>query len=176
MCNKLIREINGVFRWSYKLNFCGRHKITCNIVLLLSKLQLRLTPLFLFFLNQTFVVGNPQIFNSSFSLCVVFLLACELLLQPENLACKPCKWKRSVTAYVPIFTQKKLSEKSFIMPKYFFYLIVWKPRNLNVTQQGFNMHVSFDHAPHNFGFRYYYLHYKLKNEGHFKQKTCRQVC
>nr|XP_020655545.1 interleukin-17 receptor D isoform X1 [Pogona vitticeps] len=65
---------------------------------------------------------------------------CELLLQPENLACKP----------------------------------FWKPRNLNVTQQGFNMHVSFDHAPHNFGFKYYYLHYKLKNEGHFKQKTCKQ--
>ncbi|XP_059572102.1 interleukin-17 receptor D isoform X1 [Alligator mississippiensis] len=65
---------------------------------------------------------------------------CELLLQPENLACKP----------------------------------YWKPRNLNVTQQGFNMQVSFDHAPHNFGFRYYYLHYKLKHEGHFKQKTCKQ--
>ncbi|XP_025067391.1 interleukin-17 receptor D isoform X2 [Alligator sinensis] len=65
---------------------------------------------------------------------------CELLLQPENLACKP----------------------------------YWKPRNLNVTQQGFNMQVSFDHAPHNFGFRYYYLHYKLKHEGPFKQKTCKQ--
>ncbi|XP_060095718.1 interleukin-17 receptor D isoform X1 [Heteronotia binoei] len=65
---------------------------------------------------------------------------CELLLQPENLACKP----------------------------------FWKPRNLNVTQQGFNMHVSFDHAPHNFGFKYYYLHYKLKNEAHFKQKACKQ--
>ncbi|XP_053152281.1 interleukin-17 receptor D isoform X1 [Hemicordylus capensis] len=65
---------------------------------------------------------------------------CELLLQPENLACKP----------------------------------FWKPRSLNVTQQGFNMHVSFDHAPHNFGFRFYYLHYKLKHEGHFKQKTCKQ--
>ncbi|XP_038266922.1 interleukin-17 receptor D isoform X1 [Dermochelys coriacea] len=65
---------------------------------------------------------------------------CELLLQPENLACKP----------------------------------FWKPRNLNITQQGFNMQVSFDHAPHNFGFKYYYLHYKLKDEGSFKQKTCRQ--
>ncbi|XP_074861398.1 interleukin-17 receptor D [Carettochelys insculpta] len=64
---------------------------------------------------------------------------CELLLQPENLACKP----------------------------------FWKPRNLNITQQGFNMQVSFDHAPHNFGFKYY-LHYKLKDEGSFKQKTCRQ--
>ncbi|EMP34925.1 Interleukin-17 receptor D [Chelonia mydas] len=65
---------------------------------------------------------------------------CELLLQPENLACKP----------------------------------FWKPRNLNITQQGFNMQVCFDHAPHNFGFKYYYLHYKLKDEGSFKQKTCRQ--
>uniref|UniRef100_A0A8C8VHF5 Interleukin-17 receptor D n=1 Tax=Pelusios castaneus TaxID=367368 RepID=A0A8C8VHF5_9SAUR len=65
---------------------------------------------------------------------------CELLLQPENLACKP----------------------------------FWKPRNLNITQQGFNMQVSFDHAPHNFGFKYYYLHYKLKDEGPFKRKTCRQ--
>ncbi|NXU03512.1 I17RD protein, partial [Buphagus erythrorhynchus] len=51
----------------------------------------------------------------------------------------------------------------------------WKPRNVNVTQQGFNMQVSFDHAPHNFGFRYYFLHYKLKHEGLFKQKTCKQV-
>ncbi|NXE64901.1 I17RD protein, partial [Calcarius ornatus] len=66
--------------------------------------------------------------------------SCELLLQPENLVCKP----------------------------------YWKPRNVNVTQQGFNMQVSFDHAPHNFGFRYYFLHYKLKHEGLFKQKTCRQ--
>ncbi|XP_048714823.1 interleukin-17 receptor D isoform X2 [Caretta caretta] len=65
---------------------------------------------------------------------------CELLLQPENLACKP----------------------------------FWKPRNLNITQQGFNMQVCFDHAPHNFGFKYYCLHYKLKDEGSFKQKTCKQ--
>ncbi|KAM9102927.1 interleukin-17 receptor D isoform 2-T2 [Sarcophilus harrisii] len=65
---------------------------------------------------------------------------CELLLQPDNLACKP----------------------------------FWKPRNLNITQQGLNMQVSFDHAPHNFGFRFYYLHYKLKHQGPFKRKTCRQ--
>ncbi|XP_026533350.1 interleukin-17 receptor D [Notechis scutatus] len=65
---------------------------------------------------------------------------CELLLQPDNLVCKP----------------------------------FWKPRSLNITQQGFNMYVSFDHAPHNFGFRYYYLHYKLKTDGKFKQKICKQ--
>ncbi|XP_020826269.1 interleukin-17 receptor D isoform X1 [Phascolarctos cinereus] len=65
---------------------------------------------------------------------------CELLLQPDNLACKP----------------------------------FWKPRNLNITQQGLNMQVSFDRAPHNFGFRFYYLHYKLRHQGPFKRKTCRQ--
>ncbi|OXB54860.1 hypothetical protein ASZ78_010634, partial [Callipepla squamata] len=56
---------------------------------------------------------------------------------------------------------------------FFFRTRHWKPRNLNVTQQGFNMQVSFDHAPNNFGFRHYFLHYKLKHEGPFKQKTCR---
>ncbi|XP_021550791.1 interleukin-17 receptor D [Neomonachus schauinslandi] len=66
--------------------------------------------------------------------------ACDLLLQPDNLACKP----------------------------------FWKPRNLNITQHGLDMQVSFDHAPHTFGFRFFYLHYKLKHEGPFKRKTCKQ--
>ncbi|DAA16991.1 TPA: interleukin 17 receptor-like [Bos taurus] len=65
---------------------------------------------------------------------------CDLLLQPDNLACKP----------------------------------FWKPRNLNITQHGSDMQVSFDHAPHTFGFRFFYLHYKLKHEGPFKRKTCKQ--
>ncbi|KAF3829040.1 hypothetical protein GH733_003304 [Mirounga leonina] len=67
--------------------------------------------------------------------------ACDLLLQPDNLACKP----------------------------------FWKPRNLNITQHGLDMQVSFDHAPHTFGFRFFYLHYKLKHEGPFKRKTCKQL-
>ncbi|XP_043934703.1 interleukin-17 receptor D isoform X2 [Protopterus annectens] len=50
----------------------------------------------------------------------------------------------------------------------------WKPKYLNVTQQGLNLQVSFDHAPPKYGFNWYYLHYKLKHEGYFKQKTCRQ--
>nr|XP_033781615.1 interleukin-17 receptor D [Geotrypetes seraphini] len=50
----------------------------------------------------------------------------------------------------------------------------WKPKNLSITQQGLNMQVSFDHAPHRFGFNVYYLHYKLKHDRTFKQKTCRQ--
>ncbi|XP_058417560.1 interleukin-17 receptor D isoform X1 [Diceros bicornis minor] len=66
--------------------------------------------------------------------------ACDLLLQPDNLACKP----------------------------------FWKPRNLNITQHGSDVQVSFDHAPHTFGFRFFYLHYKLKHEGPFKRKTCKQ--
>ncbi|XP_028905564.1 interleukin-17 receptor D [Ornithorhynchus anatinus] len=65
---------------------------------------------------------------------------CELLLQPDNLACKP----------------------------------FWKPKHMNITQQGLNMKVSFDHAPHSFGFRCYYLNYKLKHEGPFKRKTCKR--
>ncbi|XP_069499774.1 interleukin-17 receptor D isoform X2 [Ambystoma mexicanum] len=64
---------------------------------------------------------------------------CEMLLQPDNLTCRP----------------------------------FWKPKSLNVSQQGFNMQVSFEHAPYSFGFKVYYLHYKLKHEGPFKQKTCR---
>ncbi|XP_004581617.2 interleukin-17 receptor D [Ochotona princeps] len=66
--------------------------------------------------------------------------ACDLLLQPDNLACKP----------------------------------FWKPRNLNITQHGSDLQVSFDHAPHSFGFRLFSLHYKLKHEGPFKRKTCKQ--
>ncbi|KAH0630133.1 hypothetical protein JD844_012797 [Phrynosoma platyrhinos] len=100
---------------------------------------------------------------------------CELLLQPENLACKPCKWNcllHNVCIWMIICTW--ISEAVINPCLNIFSLIVWKPRNLNVTQQGFNMQISFDHAPHNFGFKYYYLHYKLKSEGHFKQKTCRQ--
>ena len=56
-----------------------------------------------------------------------------------------------------------------------FLPLVWKPRNLNITQHGSDMQVSFDHAPHTFGFRFFYLHYKLKHEGPFKRKTCKQV-
>lgn len=52
---------------------------------------------------------------------------------------------------------------------------VWKPRNLNITQHGSDMQVSFSQPPHTFGFRCFYLHYKLKHEGPFKRKTCKQV-
>uniref|UniRef100_A0A9L0ST13 Interleukin-17 receptor D n=1 Tax=Equus caballus TaxID=9796 RepID=A0A9L0ST13_HORSE len=100
------------------------------------------------FLNMKFetdyfvkIVPFPSIKNESNYHPFFFRTrACDLLLQPDNLACKP----------------------------------FWKPRNLNVTQHGSDMQVSFDHAPHTFGFRFFYLHYKLKHEGPFKRKTCKQ--
>ncbi|XP_004864369.1 interleukin-17 receptor D isoform X1 [Heterocephalus glaber] len=100
------------------------------------------------FLNMKFetdyfvkIVPFPSIKNESNYHPFFFRTwACDLLLQPDSLACKP----------------------------------FWKPRNLNITQHGLDMQVSFDHAPHNFGFRFFYLHYKLKHEGPFKRKTCKQ--
>ncbi|XP_053325620.1 interleukin-17 receptor D [Spea bombifrons] len=51
----------------------------------------------------------------------------------------------------------------------------WRPKNLTVSQQGVSMQVTFDQAPHAFGFRSYYVNYKLKHEASFRQKICRQV-
>ncbi|XP_060059058.1 interleukin-17 receptor D isoform X2 [Erinaceus europaeus] len=66
--------------------------------------------------------------------------ACDLLLQPDNLACKP----------------------------------FWKPRNLTIAQHGSDIQVTFDPAPPAFGFRFFCLHYRLKHEGPFKRKACKQ--
>uniref|UniRef100_A0AAR2J2E4 Interleukin-17 receptor D n=1 Tax=Pygocentrus nattereri TaxID=42514 RepID=A0AAR2J2E4_PYGNA len=49
----------------------------------------------------------------------------------------------------------------------------WKPKMLNVSQLGSNLHVVFDLAPPTFGFNTYYLYYKLRQEGHFKLKRCK---
>uniref|UniRef100_A0A8C5P380 Interleukin-17 receptor D n=1 Tax=Jaculus jaculus TaxID=51337 RepID=A0A8C5P380_JACJA len=100
------------------------------------------------FLNMKFetdyfvkIVPFPSIKNeSSYHPFFFRTRACDLLLQPDNLACKP----------------------------------FWKPRNLNVTQYGSDLQVSFDHPPDRFGFRFFCLHYKLKHEVPFKRKTCKQ--
>nr|XP_048277258.1 interleukin-17 receptor D isoform X2 [Myodes glareolus] len=100
------------------------------------------------FLNMKFetdyfvkIVPFPSIKNESNYHPFFFRTrACDLLLQPDNMACKP----------------------------------FWKPRSLNITQHGSDVQVSFDHAPHNFGFRGFYLHYKLKHEGPFRRRTCKQ--
>ncbi|XP_052045909.1 interleukin-17 receptor D isoform X2 [Apodemus sylvaticus] len=100
------------------------------------------------FLNMKFetdyfvkIVPFPSIKNESNYHPFFFRTrACDLLLQPDNLACKP----------------------------------FWKPRNLNITQHGSDVQVSFDHAPQTFGFRSFHVHYKLKHEGPFRRRTCRQ--
>ncbi|XP_052589777.1 interleukin-17 receptor D isoform X1 [Peromyscus californicus insignis] len=100
------------------------------------------------FLNMKFetdyfvkIVPFPSIKNESNYHPFFFRTrACDLLLQPDNMACKP----------------------------------FWKPRNLTITQHGSDVQVSFDHAPHNFGLRGFYLHYKLKHEGPFRRRTCKQ--
>ncbi|KAK6318788.1 hypothetical protein J4Q44_G00099990 [Coregonus suidteri] len=49
----------------------------------------------------------------------------------------------------------------------------WKPKTLNISQRGANLHVVFDHAPSTFGFTVYYLYYKLRQEGPFRLKRCK---
>uniref|UniRef100_A0A8C8C954 Interleukin-17 receptor D n=1 Tax=Oncorhynchus tshawytscha TaxID=74940 RepID=A0A8C8C954_ONCTS len=49
----------------------------------------------------------------------------------------------------------------------------WKPKTLNISQRGTNLHVVFDHAPSTFGFTVYYLYYKLRQEGPFRLKRCK---
>ncbi|XP_058488196.1 interleukin-17 receptor D [Solea solea] len=49
----------------------------------------------------------------------------------------------------------------------------WKPKTLNVSQLGPNLHVAFDQAPPSFGFRFYYLYYKLRHDGPFKLQRCK---
>uniref|UniRef100_A0A8C1ZD80 Interleukin-17 receptor D n=1 Tax=Cyprinus carpio TaxID=7962 RepID=A0A8C1ZD80_CYPCA len=51
----------------------------------------------------------------------------------------------------------------------------WKPKTLNVSQLGSNLHVVFDHAPSTFGFTIYYLYYKLRQEGPFRLKRCKPL-
>nr|XP_040060521.1 interleukin-17 receptor D isoform X1 [Gasterosteus aculeatus aculeatus] len=49
----------------------------------------------------------------------------------------------------------------------------WKPKTLNVSQLGSNLHVAFDQAPASFGFHFYFLYYKLRQDGPFRQQRCK---
>lgn len=51
----------------------------------------------------------------------------------------------------------------------------WKPKTLNVSQLGSNLHVVFDSAPASFGFHFYYLYYKLRQDGPFRMQRCKPV-
>lgn len=72
---------------------------------------------------------------------------------------------------------KRPKRGSQIKPELFLFpfLTVWKPKMLNVSQLGSNLHVVFDHAPSTFGFTIYYLYYKLRQEGPFRLKRCKPV-
>lgn len=54
-------------------------------------------------------------------------------------------------------------------------LAVWKPKTLNVSQLGSNLHVVFEQAPPSFGFHLYYLYYKLRQDGPFRLQRCKPV-
>lgn len=49
----------------------------------------------------------------------------------------------------------------------------WKPKLLNVSQFGSNLHVSFDPAPMTFHLSVYYVFYKLRQDGPFRSQRCR---
>uniref|UniRef100_UPI0037E8FA0C interleukin-17 receptor D n=1 Tax=Semicossyphus pulcher TaxID=241346 RepID=UPI0037E8FA0C len=49
----------------------------------------------------------------------------------------------------------------------------WKPKTLNVSQLGSNLHVAFDQAPSSFGFHLYFLYYKLRQDGPFRLQRCK---
>ncbi|KAJ3602351.1 hypothetical protein NHX12_030109 [Muraenolepis orangiensis] len=85
------------------------------------------------------VVPFPTMMNDSF-FPPSFLRtnSCELLLGPDNVACKS----------------------------------YWRPRTLNVSQTGRDVHVVFDHAPSSFGFAAYFLYFKLRQEGPFRTQRC----
>ncbi|KAM4652000.1 interleukin-17 receptor D [Discoglossus pictus] len=76
--------------------------------------------------------------------------------------------------YHPFFFRTRTCE-SLLQPDNLTCKPYWRPKNVSVTQQGVNMQVSFDHAPHSFGLGAYYVNYKMKHEGSFRQKICRTV-
>lgn len=49
----------------------------------------------------------------------------------------------------------------------------WKPKLLNVSQFGSNLHVSFDPAPVTFHLSVYYVFYKLRQDGPFRTQRCK---
>lgn len=57
----------------------------------------------------------------------------------------------------------------------FVCLADWKPKTLNVSQLGSNLHVAFESAPASFGFHFYYLYYKLRQDGPFRTQRCKPV-
>ncbi|XP_077384810.1 interleukin-17 receptor D isoform X2 [Festucalex cinctus] len=49
----------------------------------------------------------------------------------------------------------------------------WKPKTLSVSQLGSELHVSFEQAPPSFAFNFYYVYYKLRQDGPFRLQRCK---
>uniref|UniRef100_A0A8C7ZJZ6 Interleukin-17 receptor D n=1 Tax=Oryzias sinensis TaxID=183150 RepID=A0A8C7ZJZ6_9TELE len=49
----------------------------------------------------------------------------------------------------------------------------WKPKTLNVSQLGSNLHVVFDQAPPSFGFSFYFLYFRLRHSGVLRLQRCK---
>lgn len=66
---------------------------------------------------------------------------------------------------------------SLQMSEFYFWAFcaVWKPKVLSGSQLGANLHVVFDQAPASFGFHFYYLYYKLRQDGPFRVQRCKPV-
>lgn len=107
----------------------------------------------------------------NFSNWTVFILifpACEVLLGPDNLVCKPCK-------SFNVATNKTTCPETKTSHPFLVVFSVWRPKSLNVSQLGSNLHVAFDQAPPTFGFHFYYLYYKLRQDGLFRLQRCKAV-
>uniref|UniRef100_A0A673ADJ8 Interleukin-17 receptor D n=1 Tax=Sphaeramia orbicularis TaxID=375764 RepID=A0A673ADJ8_9TELE len=73
----------------------------------------------------------------------------------------------------PSLMNESFFHPSFLRSNCMFSLSVWKPKTLNVSQLGSNLHVAFDQAPPTFGFSLYYLYYKLRQDGPFRLQRCK---
>ncbi|MGH0157928.1 UNVERIFIED_CONTAM: hypothetical protein FKN15_051658 [Acipenser sinensis] len=77
------------------------------------------------------------------------------------------------TDYMVMIVPYPSSKNESNYPPFFFKTKIWKPKSLNISQQGPNLHVRFDQAPFSFGFSLYYLQYRTSAGGSYKQKACR---
>uniref|UniRef100_A0A8C4DC47 Interleukin-17 receptor D n=1 Tax=Dicentrarchus labrax TaxID=13489 RepID=A0A8C4DC47_DICLA len=75
----------------------------------------------------------------------------------------------------PTLMNESFFPPSFLRTNCDFFCVcaVWKPKTLNVSQLGSNLHVAFDQAPASFGFHFYYLYYKLRQDGPFRLQRCK---
>ncbi|XP_071982988.1 interleukin-17 receptor D [Engystomops pustulosus] len=125
---------------------------------------------------QQMVLKDPKQLNSSFKKVVMETQPFMNLKFETDYFVKivPFPSIKNESNYHPFFFRTRTCE-TLLQPDNLTCRPYWKPKNVNVTQQGVNMQVSFDHAPHNFGFNAYYVNYRMKHDASFKQKICRQV-